>query len=242
MSYGVLSGDEIAKAVARQREYKDLDDWLKMNGEDEDWFGWRRARRWWLSRQPRIWIDDFNSKPSHQGGNLGVNSYDLNISPEMLAYEVDRCPPDLFNRPMSNKAKAEAVAPFTLDMRRENPTRKITIPEEGYTLFPGRLYLGKTVQHTESYNLVPNIDGRSSIGRLGLACHVTAGRGDCSFRGCWTLELFVIHPVRIYPHARICQISYNTIKPGSRPYSGRYQDSREVIASRFHLSTDLPVP
>jgi len=59
-------------------------------------------------------------------------------------------------------------------------------------LAPGQLFLGRTVERTETHGLVPMIEGRSSIGRLGLFVHVTAGFGDVGFCGFWTLEMFAV--------------------------------------------------
>ena len=55
------------------------------------------------------------------------------------------------------------------------------------------------------------IEGRSSVGRLGLFVHVTAGFGDVGFCGFWTLEMFAVQPVRVYPGVPICQIFYHEI-------------------------------
>jgi deoxycytidine triphosphate deaminase len=58
---------------------------------------------------------------------------------------------------------------------------------------------------------VPMLEGRSSTGRLGLFIHVTAGFGDIGFAGFWTLEIFCVQPVKIYPDVEICQIYYHDI-------------------------------
>jgi dCTP deaminase len=81
-----------------------------------------------------------------------------------------------------------------LDPHRDNPVRYIEIPPAGFLLRPGQLYLGVTEQYTEAHGLLPNIDGRSSIGRLGVSVHETAGRGDIGFCGHWTLEIVVARP------------------------------------------------
>lgn len=78
-----------------------------------------------------------------------------------------------------------------LDPHRDNSVRYIEIPPEGLRLQPGLLYLGVTREYTEAHGLLPNIDGRSSIGRLGISIHQTAGRGDVGFCGHWTLEIMV---------------------------------------------------
>ena len=84
-------------------------------------------------------------------------------------------------------------------------------PDGSYILRPNKLYLARTVEYTETFNLVPMIEGRSSIGRCGLFVHITAGFGDTGFKGCWTLELVTTYPIKIYPNMEICQIYYHTI-------------------------------
>lgn len=145
----------------------------------------------------------------YQPDHLNPNSYNLTLHNEILTYE-------------------EVV----LDMRKNNRVRRMTIPESGLVLEPNRLYLARTVERTETRNLVPMIDGRSSIGRLGLFVHVTAGFGDVGFCGYWTLEMFAVQPVRIYPGVQICQIFYHQIAGDVNEYvSDKYQNNRGIQPS-----------
>lgn len=140
---------------------------------------------------------------------LNPNSYNLTLHNELLTYE-------------------EVV----LDMRYPNRVRRITIPETGIVLSPNQLYLARTVERTETYNLVPMIEGRSSIGRLGLFVHVTAGIGDVGFCGYWTLEMFAVQPVRIYPGVSICQILYHQVVGEVSEYrSNKYQNNQDIQPS-----------
>ena len=120
-----------------------------------------------------------------------------------------------------------------IDMKVNTPTYAITIPDDGLVLVPGRLYLGRTMEYTETHNLVPCLDGRSSIGRLGISIHATAGFGDVGFRGTWTLEISVVEPVRIYPNVPFCQISYETVVGEVTNYAGKYQDERDPQPSQI---------
>lgn len=143
---------------------------------------------------------------------LNPNSYNLTLHDELLTYE-------------------EVV----LDMREPNRTRRLKIPPEGLVLTPQRLYLGRTVERTETHNLVPMIEGRSSIGRLGLFVHVTAGFGDVGFCGYWTLEMFAVQPVRLYPGVPICQIFYHEVVGAIREYaSDKYQHNRDIQPSLLY--------
>lgn len=128
---------------------------------------------------------------------------------------------------------AQVLREYSLDPRKENETIDIDIPEEGYVLLPGTLYLGETVEYTETYGFVPNIDGRSTTGRLGIEVHRTAGFGDNGFKGKWTLEITVTHPVIVYPGMEIGQLYYETIEGDtSITYNGKYQNQDGVQAAK----------
>jgi len=143
---------------------------------------------------------------------LNPNSYNLSLHHELLVYEE-----------------------IVLDMRRPNRYRRYTIPEEGFVLHPNQLYLGRTVERTETHNLVPMLEGRSSVGRLGLFVHVTAGFGDAGFCGYWTLEMFAVQPVRIYPGVPICQIYYHQLEGDLTEYeSDKYQNNHDIQPSLLH--------
>lgn len=143
---------------------------------------------------------------------LNPNSYNLRISNELLIYKDP-----------------------ILDMKAPNKTEKIIIPETGFVLEPNRLYLGRTYEYTETHNLVPMLEGRSSIGRLGIFIHITAGFGDIGFCGYWTLEIFAIHPVKIYPYVPVCQIFYHTIEGEYFSYdNGKYQKNKGIQPSLLY--------
>lgn len=150
-----------------------------------------------------IFIEPFNPM------QMNPNSYNLKLHNELLIYE-DKL----------------------LDMKKENKARRILIPDEGMVLEPGRLYLGRTKEFTKTDNLVPMLEGRSSIGRLGLFIHITAGFGDVGFSGYWTLEIFCIQPIRIYSDVEICQIYYHSIEGEYDKYSsGKYQNNKGIQPS-----------
>jgi dCTP deaminase len=148
--------------------------------------------------------------------NLNPNSYNLTLHEDVVTYE-------------------EVV----LDMKKSNRIRRLQIPESGLVLEPNRLYLGRTVERTETHNLVPMIEGRSSIGRLGLFVHVTAGFGDVGFKGFWTLEMFAVQPVRIYAGVEVCQIFYHTIEGDITEYkSEKYQNNQDIQPSMMFKEVD----
>lgn len=122
-----------------------------------------------------------------------------------------------------------------LDMKKQHKTKSIIIPQEGLVLETGKLYLGRTIEHTRTDSLVPMLEGRSSIGRLGLFIHVTAGFGDVGFNGFWTLEMFCIQPIRVYPGVEIGQIFYHTIEGEFTRYvSNKYQNNQTIQPSMLY--------
>ena len=125
-----------------------------------------------------------------------------------------------------------------LDMKAENETHKLEIPEDGLILWPGILYLARTVETIGSNAFVPIVEGRSSVGRLGIHVHVTAGFCDLGFRGTITLEIHVIHPVRIYPGLPLCQTYFLEPRGEIELYKGRYQNQVEPTASRFSMKVE----
>jgi len=146
-------------------------------------------------------------------GCLQPNSYDLHLGSSLLVY-------------------TERI----LDAKRESMTREIPIGTEGFVLQPGELYLGVTEEHTEaSPKYVPYLDGKSSVGRLGLWVHVTAGGGDAGFSGNWTLELVVVKPVRIYAGMPIAQIRYE-------PAIGEVKQPYGRTTSKYQQQPGQPVP
>ncbi len=116
---------------------------------------------------------------------LGTNSYDVHLGKYLANYK-----------------DAE------LDAKKHNEIIGFEIPEEGILLKPGVLYLGVTLEYTETHKHVPFLEGKSSTGRLGIDIHATTGKGDVGFCNTWTLEISVINPVRVYAGMPIGQLIY----------------------------------
>lgn len=153
------------------------------------------------------------------GLKFGPNSVDLTLADRVLVYDAP-------------------TRGGVLDPRRENLTRELRIPPGGLELTPGVLYLGSTVERTNCGDLVPWVEGRSSVGRLGLFVHVTAGFGDIGFNSTWTLELTCVHRVRVHPGMRVCQLVLAESVGEVRPYRGKYQHQAGPVASRLHLDAE----
>lgn len=116
---------------------------------------------------------------------LGSNSYDVHLGEWLAMYDEE-----------------------ILDCRKHNSVHYFRIPREGLILVPSKLYLGVTKEYTETHKHVPFLEGKSSIGRLGIDIHATAGKGDVGFCNTWTLEISVRQPVRIYAGMPIGQLIY----------------------------------
>ena len=165
--------------------------------------------------EPGAWLDI----DPFIDAQLGPNSYDVTLHPRLLTYRL-------------------RTGEF-LDPDQDNPTTVQDIPPEGTILVPGTVYLGSTVERTACVRYVPWLDGRSSLGRLGVSLHCTAGRGDDGFGearpgGCpWTLEITVTHPVRLRAGMRVGQLTFFEMRGARRPYRGRYADQDGAVPSRL---------
>lgn len=141
---------------------------------------------------------------------LGTNSYDVHLGKTLGVY-VDS----------------------VLDARKHNKIELFEIPEEGFVLTPENFYLGVTQEYTETHKHVPFLEGKSSVGRLGIDIHATAGKGDVGFCNFWTLEISVKKPVRVYGGMPIGQLIYFEIKgtiinPYNAKASAKYNDKQAI--------------
>lgn len=128
---------------------------------------------------------------------LGTNSYDVHLGKTLGTYD-DK----------------------VLDAKAKNSISYQDIPDEGIVLMPETFYLGVTEEYTETLAHVPFLEGKSSVGRLGIDIHATAGKGDVGFCNFWTLEISVKMPVRVYAGMPIGQIIYFDVQGEVRtPYN-----------------------
>lgn len=141
---------------------------------------------------------------------LNPNSYNLTIGDSLVVY-------------------SDAI----LDAKRSPNTQTISIPTEGLLLHPGRLYLAKTVEVTETNGLVPVLYGRSSAARLGISVNQNAGLGDTGYVGAWTLAINVAQPVKIFAGMKIAQLVYFETTGDVVSYSGKYQGSLDPVPSKL---------
>ncbi len=176
---------------------------------------------------------------------LGSNSYDLHLGDTLCVYqntiphgmkigiEYNAQKTDYSMRDWFDSKRAYAkylLRPSKYDFRNpkylidpchnnnERALCEIKIPQSGLILSPAIGYLGTTTEYTETRNLFPYIDGKSSVGRNFILNHHTAGRGDDGFCGQWTLEIRVLYPTVVYPNMRIGQIYYEQFTGTRKPY------------------------
>lgn len=159
---------------------------------------------------------------------VGPNSVDLRLADEIAWY----MPPIL---PWDGKSWGEPGRE-PLDMIKPCRVDRGAIGEGGFVLHPGRVYLASTIERVGSDHFVPIVEGRSSIGRLGVRIHQTAGFCDTGFHGNITLEIDVVQPVRIYPGVAVCQVYFLRPEGPIRLYQGRYRGEHATgaVASRLH--------
>ncbi len=143
---------------------------------------------------------------------LGTNSYDVHLSKYLATYTDE-----------------------ILDARQHNKIAPFEIPEEGYVLHPGKVYLGSTFEYTETHAHVPFLEGKSSVGRLGIDIHATAGKGDVGFCNHWTLEISVAQPVRVYAGMPIGQLIYFHVEGDVENYYNK------KASAKYNSRSPLPM-
>jgi dCTP deaminase len=134
---------------------------------------------------------------------LGTNSYDVHLGRHLAVYTAR-----------------------TLDARQHNTVSHFDIPDEGFVLQPGILYLGVTEEYTETHNAVPFLEGKSSVGRLGIDIHATAGKGDVGFSNTWTLEISCVQPVRVYAGMPVGQLIYFAVEGEIENYYNKKKNAK----------------
>lgn len=151
-------------------------------------------------------------------------------------FDIKCINPNSYNVHLGEKLKVY-MSSTVLDAKRDNKPDYIErIPESGTIIYPGRLYIANIRERVASNFYISAIDGRSSIGRLGIQIHATAGFGDIGFDGNYTLEIIPAVPVRIYPNLTIGQVYFQ--KPDGDVdflYNGRYQHQVEPTTSKMYI-------
>lgn len=121
-----------------------------------------------------------------------------------------------------------------LDPKVKQKTILIDIPDDGLVLQPNKVYLGYIREKMGSNFFVPIINGRSSIGRLGLFIHITANLIDIGSINNWTLQMHAVQPVKIYKGMLIGQVTFWKPFGNIELYHGKYKDSTGPEPSQIY--------
>jgi dCTP deaminase len=157
-------------------------------------------------KKGRIQIEPFDKS------QINPNSYDFRLGPRVKYY---------VNEILDPKVRQDVIEEI--------------IPKDGYILYPGRIYLGHTFEVMGSDYYVPIIRGRSSTARLGLFVHVTADMIDIGSHNQWTLQLYPVQPLKIYPYTLIGQVTFWKPYGEKVLYNGKYQGSMGPQESKIYL-------
>ncbi len=162
-------------------------------------------------RSGDIVIDPF--QPDH----VNPNSYNFTLGPSFRVYKED-----------------------ILNPKKKNQTEEIWMKDGSIVLEPRRLYLAHTRERIGSTKYAPTYAARSSVARLGMFINLSASLGDIGFVGQWTIQLFALHPIRLYEGMAIGQMMFWQPKGEIELYEGKYQGAYGPIASRIHRDAATP--
>ena len=172
-----------------------------------------------LIEEERIVINPYDA------GQVQPSSYDLRLGDSFRVFNNHR------------------ISAIDLRDMPENLTEEVTIEnDEAFVIHPGEFCLGRTLEWVElPDDVVARVEGKSSLGRLGLIVHATAGFVDPGWKGTLTLELNNLTrvPIKLYPGLPIGQLSFMALDaPAERPYGSpelgsHYQGQVAATESRY---------
>ncbi|MGH2379554.1 MAG: dCTP deaminase [Candidatus Limnocylindria bacterium] len=181
-------------------------------------------------------LSDRDIRAAIDAGRIGIDPFDPRcLQPASLDVRLDR---------QFRVFRSSRHAYIDLRKGVDDITELVTIDAEPFILHPGEFVLGSTLERVRLANdLVSRVEGKSSLGRLGLLIHSTAGFIDPAWDGHITLELSNVNtiPITLYPRMRIGQLSFFTLSsPAERPYGSpelgsSYQGQAGPTPSRYRL-------
>jgi dCTP deaminase len=151
-------------------------------------------------------------------------------------FDGQRINPNSYNFTLGSTFKVYTQE--TLDTLRENPTEEIEMQNGSIVLRPRRLYLAHSCERIGSTHFVPTYAARSSVARLGMFINLSAPLGDIGFIGQWTIQLFALHPIRLYEGMAIGQMMFWHTQGEIKLYEGKYQGASGPIASQIFRDKD----
>ena len=156
-------------------------------------------------------------------GNINIEPYEEKLlNPNSYNYRLDKTIYEVLDE--------------IIDPKKKTNIKKIELTDDGYVLMPNKLYLASTYEKIGSSKYVTQLIGRSSVGRLGLFLQVTAPLGHVGCNHCWTLELRVVQPLKVYPKMRIGQVTFWRIsgKKTLNYKNGKYNMYSNAEISKFY--------
>jgi dCTP deaminase len=156
--------------------------------------------------------------------NLQPSTLDLRLDPNVLVFDN------------YSIAVIDVAKPI-------NVSRKVKVGSDGFIIHPGEFILGSTIEHFSiPTDLAAKVEGRSSLGRLGLVIHATAGYIDPGFSGNITFEISNISrlPIKLYAKMRIAQIAFHqmtssaAVPYGDKKLGSKYKGQRGPTESRLY--------
>jgi dCTP deaminase len=183
-------------------------------------------------------MSDRDIRASIEAGQIGLEPLDMSLlQPSSFDVRIDR-----FFRLFDNH-KYAFIDPAE---QQDDLTRFVEVaPDEPFILHPGEFVLGSTYEFVSlPDNIAARLEGKSSLGRLGLVTHSTAGFVDPGFNGHVTLELsnMATLPIKLWPGMKIGQLCFFQLSSpsetpyGSAKYLNRYQGQRGPTASRSYMN------
>jgi len=183
-------------------------------------------------------LSDGDIKNQIELGRIGLEPLDMELlQPSSIDVRLDR-----FFRLFDNH-KYPHIDPRE---QQDDLTRFVEVSaDEAFILHPGEFVLGSTFEYVKlPDDIAARLEGKSSLGRLGLLTHSTAGFVDPGFQGHVTLELANVAslPIKLWPGMKIGQLCFFQLSNasenpyGSEKYGSRYQGQRGPTASRSHLN------
>jgi dCTP deaminase len=181
-------------------------------------------------------LSDRDIRAAIERGDIGIDPYDPRcLQPASLDVRLDR---------QFRVFRSSRHAYIDLAKGVDDITELVTVDREPFILHPGEFVLGSTLERVRLANdIVSRVEGKSSLGRLGLLIHSTAGFIDPAWDGHITLELSNVNtiPITLYPRMRIGQLSFFQLSsPAERPYGSpelgsSYQGQSGPTPSRYRL-------
>ncbi len=164
-------------------------------------------------------------------------------------FKIENLQPSSLDLELSKKVRVfDNWQQGEIDVRQKiDPSRVIKIKKTGFVLHPGEFILGSTREEfTLPLDVAAKLEGRSSLGRLGLIVHATAGYVDPGFSGWLTFEIANISrlPIRMYAGMRIAQIVFYQMTSkvknpyGSKKLKSKYQGQKGPTASKYWQDLD----